>query len=232
MAKNSSQTAVRDSSKMQALVIDDHPVFVSALVGILQGMPQGISARSAHSIDEALKLLDADPAMAFILLDLGLPGLDGLSFLRILEKRKLEVPVIVISSQDEPEAIRTCIDAGAIGFIPKSHTPDQVRSAIARMLDGELYLPPQASPESAVAHVCPLETRELPAACESLGLTRRSYQVLCCLAEGRANKEIAKRLSISVHTVKAHLTRLSECLHTSNRTDTVREAIRLGLIER
>jgi DNA-binding NarL/FixJ family response regulator len=63
-------------------------------------------------------------------------------------------------------------------------------------------------------------------------LTRRSYQVLCCLAEGRVNKEIASRLNISVHTVKAHLARLSECLQTSNRTDTVREAIRLGLIER
>ncbi|NEX22082.1 response regulator transcription factor [Thiorhodococcus mannitoliphagus] len=217
---------------MQALVIDDHPVFVSALIGILRGMPQGIEPRSAHSIDEALAHLEADPQIGFILLDLGLPGLDGLSFLRVIEKRKLAIPVIVISSQEEPEAIRACVDAGAIGFIPKSHTPEQVRSAIERMLMGDIYLPPQVMPEAEGLPPCPLEYRALPPVCESLGLTRRSYQVLCCLAEGRSNKEIANRLDISVHTVKAHLARLSECLQTTNRTDTVREAIRLGLIER
>jgi DNA-binding NarL/FixJ family response regulator len=217
---------------MNALVIDDHPVFVSALVGILEGMPQRIQAQSAHSIEEALSKIEANPDLSFILLDLGLPGLDGLSFLRILEKRRLTVPVIVISSQEEPESIRGCVDAGAIGFIPKSHSPKQVREAIEHMLRGEIYLPPQALAEQTVSNPCPASTAPLPGPCASLGLTQRSYQVLCCLAEGRTNKEIANRLEISVHTVKAHLARLTECLHTNNRTDTVQEAIRLGLIKR
>jgi DNA-binding NarL/FixJ family response regulator len=217
---------------MKALIIDDHPVIVSALIGILQGLPQRIAAQSAHCINEALTRIDANPDISFILLDLGLPGLDGLSFLRILEKRKLTIPVIVVSSQEEPESIQACVEAGAIGFIPKSHSPEQVRRALEQMLRGEIYLPTQALPPRTPAAACPAETAELPGACQELGLTRRSYQVLCCLAEGRTNKEIAGRLNISVHTVKAHLARLAESLHTTNRTDTVQEAIRLGLIKR
>ena len=217
---------------MKALVIDDHPIFVSALISILQGMPQPIQARSAPSITEALTQVEANPDLSFILLDLGLPGLDGLSFLRILEKRRLTIPVIVVSSQEEPDSVRACVDAGTIGFIPKSHSPEQVRRAIEQMLRGEIYLPPQALPAHNGRPPCPVQHAALPSVCDELGLSRRSYQVLCCLAKGRTNKEIADQLQISVHTVKAHLARLTDCLHTSNRTDTVQEALRLGLIER
>jgi len=147
---------------MKALVIDDHPIFVSALISILQGMPQPIQARSAPSITEALTQVEANPDLSFILLDLGLPGLDGLSFLRILEKRRLTIPVIVVSSQEEPDSVRACVDAGTIGFIPKSHSPEQVRRAIEQMLRGEIYLPPQALPAHNGRPSCPVQHAALP----------------------------------------------------------------------
>ncbi|MEE4379819.1 MAG: response regulator transcription factor [Candidatus Competibacteraceae bacterium] len=217
--------------KMKVLIIDDHPVFASAMESVLQSMECGIVADTASTVDAALERIETVPDLQFILLDLSFPGLDGFSLLRVLAQRKCPLPVIVVSARADPDVIRACIDAGAVGFIPKAYSAQEIREAIERILAGEIYLPagegltavPQASAGGAAD--------ELPTACRQLGIGNRTFQVLQCLAEGCTNKEIAQRVHISVHTVKAHLAKLFQCLHTTNRTDAVMEAVRLGLIE-
>jgi DNA-binding NarL/FixJ family response regulator len=210
---------------MKALVIDDHPVFVNALVTLLKRMRGGMGIDTATSAQAALRHIEYHPDYQFILLDLTMPGLDGFAFLRALEQRKLPIPVIIVSSSEEPETIHACINAGAVGYIPKSYDLDQMEKAIKRIHEGEIYLP-QAFTQSIVQ----TDAEAVKQRCEQIGISDKTYQVLVWLAKGKINKEIADELHISVHTVKAHLAKLFERLQTGNRMDTVMEAIRLGLV--
>lgn len=216
---------------MKVLVIDDHPVFVDALTAILKKMRRGMAVDTAGSVNEALTQLEMHPDYQFILLDLALPGLDGFALLRVLEQRKLPIPVIVISSSEDYESIHACLDAGAMGYIPKSLQPTQISQAIEQIMQGEIYIPEKCTNSLSTLTTATCNTASVPEECSMLGITSKSYQVLRCVAEGHTNKEIAQQLHISVHTVKAHLARLFRCLHTNNRMDTVMEAVRLGIIE-
>jgi two-component system nitrate/nitrite response regulator NarL len=211
---------------MKALIIDDHPVFIAALETLLKRMRRGMGVDTATSAEAALRHLEYHPDYQFILLDLTMPGLDGFAFLRALQQRKLPIPVIIVSSSEEPETIHACINAGAVGYIPKSYDLDQMQKAMERIHDGEIYLPHALIQMTAQADESAVRQR-----CEQIGISDKTYQVLLWLAKGKTNKEIADELHISVHTVKAHLAKLFERLQTGNRMDAVMEAIRLGLIE-
>jgi DNA-binding NarL/FixJ family response regulator len=210
---------------MKALVIDDHPVFVAALETLLKNMHRDIGIDTATSAEAALRHIEYHPDYQFILLDLTMPGLDGFAFMRALEQRKLPIPVIIVSSSEEPETIHACINAGAVGYIPKSYDLDQMAKAIEHINEGEIYLPQAFMQTTAQTDEAVVKQR-----CEQIGITDKTHQVLLWLAKGKTNKEIADELNISVHTVKAHLAKLFERLQTGNRMDTVMEAIRLGLI--
>lgn len=211
---------------MKALVIDDHPVFIAALETILKGIHRDIDIDSAASAEAALGCIEYQPDYQFILLDLTMPGLDGFAFLRALQRRQLPIPVVVISSSEAAETVHACISAGAVGFIPKSYDAQQIANAIRCIQQGEIYLPATFKQTAAQSDHVVARQR-----CEQIGITEKAYLVLVSLAKGKTNKEIAEELHISVHTVKAHLAKLSERLQTVNRMDTVMEAIRLGLIE-
>jgi two-component system nitrate/nitrite response regulator NarL len=212
--------------QMKALVIDDHPAFVTALETLLKDMHLGIGVDSATSAEAALRHIDYHPDYQFILLDLTMPGLDGFAFMRALELRKLPIPVIIVSSSIEPETIHACIKAGAVGYIPKSYDLNQMAQAIESIHAGEIHLPQSLMEETAQTDEAILRQR-----CDQIGISNKTHRVLVWLAKGKTNKEIADELNISVHTVKAHLAKLFERLQTSNRVDTVMEAIRLGLID-
>jgi len=211
---------------MKALIIDDHPAFVSALETLLKNMHQNIGIDTAISAEAALRHIEYHPDYQFILLDLTMPGLDGFAFMRALEQRKLPIPVIIVSSSVEPETIHACINAGAVGYIPKSYDLDQMTRAIERIHDGEIYLPQALMHATALTDEAAVRQR-----CEQIGISHKAHRVLVWLAKGKTNKEIADELNISVHTVKAHLAKLYERLQTGNRIDTVMEAMRLGLID-
>jgi len=210
---------------MKALVIDDHPVFVAALETLLRKMHRGINIHTASSAEAALHQIDNHADYQFILLDLSMPGLDGFAFLRVLEQRKLLIPVIIVSSSEEPDTIHACITAGAVGYIPKSYDLEQMAQAIERIQNGEVYLPQARLHATAQTDEAVIRRR-----CEQIGISDKTHSVLIWLARGKTNKEIADELHISVHTVKARLAKLFERLQTDNRMDTVMEAIRLGLI--
>ena len=211
---------------MKALVIDDHPVFAAALETLLKNMHQNIGIDTATSAEAALRHIEYHPGYQFILLDLTMPGLDGFAFMRSLDQRKLPIPIIIVSSSEEPETIHACINAGAVGYIPKSYNLDEMAQAIERIHGGEIYLPPAFM--QTAAHTDEAAARQR---CEQIGISNKTHRILMCLAKGKTNKEIADELHISVHTVKAHLAKLYERLQTGNRMDAVMQAMRLGLID-
>ncbi|MEJ2567095.1 MAG: response regulator transcription factor, partial [Gammaproteobacteria bacterium] len=175
---------------MKALIIDDHPVFIAALETLLKNMYQDIGIDTATSAEAALRHIEYHPDYQFILLDLTMPGLDGFAFLRALEQRKLPIPIIIISSCEVPETIHACINAGAVGYIPKSYDLEQMAQAIERIHDGEIYLPQALTQTSAQTDEAAVRRR-----CEQIGITTKTYQVLVWLAKGKTNKEIADELN-------------------------------------
>ncbi len=205
---------------------------MSALQGVLRQCVVNVAVDSASSVKQAVEYVEFR-AYDLILLDLGLPGLDGFSFLKTLKQRQVGGSVVVVSSSEEPETVRACLVAGAVGFIPKSYRTEQMRAALRQVIAGEVYLP-EADwvAEGAVAVDEQEQERMHLARCAELDLTPKHYQVLLGLAEGLTNKQIAARMFISVHTVKAYNAVLYKALNTSNRLDTVMEAIRLGLLSR
>jgi len=210
---------------MKVLIVDDHPAFIIAMESLVKGVYLDADIHTATSAEAALSHIEYDPDYQFILLDLTMQGLDGFAFLRALKQRMLPIPVIIVSSIEEPDTIHACINAGAVGYIPKSYNLDQMANAIEHIHNGEIYLPQAFTQSTIQADKTAVKQR-----CEQIGITDKSYRVLTWLAKSKTNKEIAGELNISVHTVKAHLAKLQERLQTSNRMDTVMEAARLGLI--
>lgn len=209
---------------MQILLADDHPLFLDGMCHILSQLDETVQVHCAETGEAALQLLRGEIEFDLLLLDLGLPDTDGLGLLHILREEAIMVPVIVVSASENLHQIRAAFAAGALGFIPKSHHAGQMLNAIRQVLDkGEIYLP-----DSIRGRIDRLAASdEIPA---GQGITSRQHQVLTLLVQGLANKQIAHRLNLTEHTVKAHLGALFQLLKVSNRTECAQKAQRLGLL--
>ncbi len=209
---------------MQILLADDHPLFLDGMRHILAQLDDAVQVHCADSGEAALRRLRGEDDFDLLLLDLGLPDTDGLGLLHILREEAITVPVIVVSASENLHQIRAALATGALGFIPKSYHAGQMLGAIREVLEtGRAYLP-----DGIRAQLDRLAADDaLPA---GRGITARQRQVLGLLAEGLANKQIAQRLNLTEHTVKAHLGALFQLLKVGNRTECVQKAQRLGLL--
>lgn len=179
------------------------------------GMPDA-EVFEAGSLNEAMQ--DAPEALNVMLLDIKLPGLNGLEGIALLKRKWPQVPVIMLSSQDEPEIVRLALTRGAIGFVSKADTADKIMASINLVLRGEFAeLTAQAEGVSdasdALQH-----------------LTPRQCEVLELLCKGLSNKLIARQLNLSENTVRGHVQAILGLLQVSSRSEAVFAARRLGLV--
>ncbi|MEI7804667.1 MAG: response regulator transcription factor [Hyphomicrobiales bacterium] len=205
-----------NSSESHRLVIaDDHPLFRGALREAVTGLFEHMDIAEAGSFDEVADLLERDSEVDLILLDLTMPGVRGFSGLMYMRAQYPSVPVIVVSANDDPAAIRRCMKFGASGFIPKTLGVDAMRSAIARILNGGVWTPPDVDLDSG----SDAETAELMTRLATL--TPQQVRVLMMLSEGLLNKQIAYQLGVSEATVKAHVSAILQKLGVESRTQAV-----------
>jgi DNA-binding NarL/FixJ family response regulator len=210
------KAAARYRPNMTTLLIaDDHPLFRAALCQAASEAVAGCSVRQASDLAGVLAALAADPDTDLVLLDLHMPGSQGLSGLAALRGQHPGVAVLVVSAHDEPRTVRRVLDHGAAGFIPKSASPAEIGQAIRCVLDCGAWLPPQLA--DAVAAL-PTNPDDTDLARRLARLTEQQSRVLALLAEGLLNKQIADRLAIQERTVKAHVTAIFEKLRVRNRT--------------
>ncbi len=197
------------------LVADDHPAFRAALALAVQGAAPGARLIEAATLAEAAEAVRAAADLALILLDLDLPGAEGVSGVALLHSERPEVPILVVSAADR-EAARPARAFGARGFIPKSAELPEIEAAIARALAGDPE--PFAWPDA-----------EAPMAATIATLTPTELKVLLGVLRGQLNKQIAHELAISEATVKGHMTSLMKKLGVHNRTQAVLAARALRL---
>jgi DNA-binding NarL/FixJ family response regulator len=211
---------------MKILIIDDHPVVREGLVAVLGQLAPDASVLQARDAWEGLQIVKAVCDLDAILLDVMMPGMDGLTAIGEFSRLRPEVPLIVLSSSENPAAIREALRAGALGYIPKSTDPKDIVAAVRSVLDGNIYVPASALRRD----VGRADERKSAAPEASPLLTPRQLEVLGLICVGRSNKDIANALDLSDKTVKAHVTTIFKALNVVNRTQAANVARRLGLV--
>ena len=204
------------------LIADDHPLFRGALREALGGLFERPEIGEAGSFDEITDLLERTAETDLILLDLSMPGMRGFSGLMYLRAQYPSVPIIVVSANDDPVVIRRCIDFGASGFIPKTVGIEEMRVAIARVIEGGVWTPPDVNISQSDALSAELMPR-------LASLTPQQVRVLMMLSEGLLNKQIAYELGVSEATVKAHVSAILQKLGVESRTQAVIAAAKIEL---
>jgi two-component system nitrate/nitrite response regulator NarL len=209
---------------MKILVVDDHTLVRQGLAALLRD--QGAATEIVHAGDvaQALAVVATRADLDAVLLDLRMPGIDGLTAIGEIGRRRPELPVLVLSSSEDPEDVRQALERGALGYVPKSASPEVLISAVRMVMAGEIYVPsqmlqPGEAPPRAKADRGPL-----------LELTPRQGEVLEALAIGLSNKQIGRKFNLSEKTVKAHVGAIFRTLAVTNRTQAANAAQAAGLI--
>ncbi len=215
---------------MKILICDDHAMFRQGLRGALEELEFDLVEASDGG--EALDLVANDEAIALVLLDLQMPGVDGWVGLRRLREDHPAVSVVIVSASENPEDMRAALDSGASGFIPKSSSPAVVRAALQLVLEGSVYVPPELLASlNAVAAPAGDSAKKTKQAQRGEALTPRQREVLNLISRGLTNKEIADVLKIAPGTVKTHVAALLDALAVTNRTEATLVMKELGLDE-
>ena len=210
---------------MNILVVDDHPLYRSGVVYTLQNTGMDVQVVECASLETAFQRLGEGLRVDLMILDLQMPGYSGLDSVRTVRARLPEVPVLVLSGNEDPGVVRECIELGAFGFVPKSAPSEQFTAALTLVLSGGVYLPPASLSVGAPV------TAAQQDAWSRLGarLTERQRQVLLGIVQGKPNKVIARDLGLSDTTVKSHVAHILDALVVSNRTEAVYALARAGL---
>jgi two-component system, NarL family, nitrate/nitrite response regulator NarL len=211
---------------VKILVVDDHPLFLDGLLQVLRQLDPNTVTEQVVNAEQALNRLVSGSEFQLILVDINMPGMDGLDLLSALVERELWIPAVVISAQDNPRIIAAALDAGALGFIPKSFGASELLDALKRVLAGEVFLPEQIKEQ--IDRMRRSSTDSVPN--KNLGITARQIRVLELLVKGYSNRKIALTLNLSEHTVKSHLKVLFAVLNADNRTACAQKAEELGLV--
>lgn len=221
------------SGEMKILIVDDHPLIREAVRHVLAQFDRDVQVFDADSCSAAAEQIDAHQDLDLVLLDLSLPGSSGLSALESLREQFPTVPVVVLSARDDPGVVVGALDAGAMGFIPKTSSNELMISALRLVFSGGVYVPPQAiSSGPHDDHAVPdprSETLPPGMSPSEIGLTERQTEVLALMLQGKPNKVICRDLNLAEGTVKIHVTAILKALGASNRTQAVIAASRLGL---
>jgi DNA-binding NarL/FixJ family response regulator len=203
------------------VIADDHPLFRGALRAAVTGLFEHVDIAEAGGFDEVAELLERGGEVDLILLDLTMPGVRGFSGLVYMRAQYPSVPVIVVSANDDPSAIRRCMEFGASGFIPKTANVEDMRTAISNVLKGGVWTPPDVDLKGdADSEITALMSRMAT-------LTPQQVRVLMMLSEGLLNKQIAFQLGVSEATVKAHVSAILQKLDVESRTQAVIAAAKI-----
>jgi DNA-binding NarL/FixJ family response regulator len=207
---------------MIPLIADDHDLFNDLLATHIGRTWPDTPVYKATSVDGALQQLASHPEIDIALLDIVMPGMDGLGGLARIKQARPQMPVALLSGQSDRALIEEGLQMGAAGFVPKTISGEALIQAIRLMKSGEIYVPYS------------LMSRQPAPAAEPAddGLSQREAQVLDGLWRGLSNKEIARELDLQEVTVKLHLRRLYRKFECRNRTEALRIGLERGILKR
>jgi two-component system, NarL family, response regulator LiaR len=203
--------------RYKLIIADDHQLMLAAVRMSLQDAPD-MEIVAETQAGQALLPLVGRVSPDVVLLDLRMPGLDGLRCLELLRERHPKVKTIVLSGSDDPAAVEACFARGAVAFIQKNIDPADLAAVIRQAIASNVFY--------AIANPSPVATAR-----REWDLTPRETEILRALADGQTNKQMAQQFWLSAQTIKYHLTNIYRKLNVGGRTQAVRLAYEHGLIE-
>jgi DNA-binding NarL/FixJ family response regulator len=204
---------------MKVLLVDDHALIRDALRGVLKELVEDATVLEASDCQKASTLIDSNPDLQLILLDLNLPDRDGFSLIGDLRREHADMSLVVLSASQDRDTVMRALDLGVLGFIPKSAPREVMVNALRLVLSGGIYIPPEAL--ASVKAKMSLPPSILPPSPADLGLTERQLEVLALMMQGKSNKAISRILDVAEPTVKHHVTAILKALKVMNRTEAV-----------
>ena len=204
------------------VIADDHPLFRNALRQAVTSVLAEAVVDEAGSFEDLTTLLEKDSEVDLVLLDLTMPGISGFSGLIYLRAQYPAIPVVIVSASDDGATIRRSLDFGASGFIPKRFGVDTLRDAITKVMDGDVWVPPDTD---LAAGADPEMTRLRD---RLVTLTPQQVRVLMMLSQGLLNKQIAYELGVSEATIKAHVSAILQKLGVESRRQAVIAAAKIA----
>jgi DNA-binding NarL/FixJ family response regulator len=236
---------------MKVLLVDDHPLVLSALETVIQGIGSDTTVVGVDSAAAARATLRSDADFDLVLLDLALGDADGFQILVEFRSAYPALPVVVVSASDRASDVIRAIDSGAMGFVPKRSSHAELHEALRLVMTGSMYVPPsmlglefgrtapgdgetvpgvmrpggspygEAASEFVLGPSARPEPQQKLPSIDDIGLTPRQAEVLSLLLQGLPNKLIARQLNLSVETVKDHVAAVLRALGVSSRTQAV-----------
>jgi DNA-binding NarL/FixJ family response regulator len=209
---------------MRILLADDHDLIRDTIEEFLRRLDKDLHVLHASTLPQALDVIGKTGALDLVLLDLRMPGMNGLAGLKSVQAALAGVPIVILSGETNPDTIRSALQAGAAGFLPKTMRGTAMLNALRLILAGERYVPDLLIAEQ------PASSEEHAGGAGPATLTPREREVMGLLVQGLSNKEIGHRLGIEVVTVALHLRSIYRKLGVASRTQAVRLAMEQGWI--
>lgn len=212
----------QELAEVAFIVADDHPMVRDALALALRGAFPNAEIALAGTLDETSAAIAARPDVDLVILDLDMPGMQGLAGVSMLRASHPSAPLVIVSATRNPAAMRQAVEMGAAGFIPKSAPMDEIIGSVRAVMRGEIILPPGAGDGALSPSDADLATR-------AAKMTPQQHRVFALMAEGKPNKIIAYDMQIGEATVKAHVTEILRKMGVHSRTQAIVLAQRLAL---
>ena len=212
---------------MHILLADDHTLIRENLGEFLKTLEEGVTVIEASSLQEAKSIAASHPRFDLIILDLKMPGMQGLQGLADMVERYPEVPTVILSGSIDREDVVGALNQGARGYIPKTISGKAMLNAVRLVLSGETYVPSIALPGGDDVPLGSRRDAEPVVRTPLDDLTAREREVLSLLVKGLPNKVIARELDLKEITVKVHLQSVFRKLGVSNRAQAVAHAMAL-----
>ena len=203
------------------IVADDHPMVRDALALALRAAFPKAEVALAGTLDEASGAIAARPDVDLVILDLDMPGMQGLAGVSALRASYPSAPLVIVSATRNAAAMRQVVEMGAAGFIPKSAPMEEIIASVRAVMRGEIVLPPNAGDA--------LSSTDADLATRAARMTPQQHRVFALMAEGKPNKIIAYDMQIGEATVKAHVTEILRKMGVHSRTQAIVLAQRLAL---
>jgi DNA-binding NarL/FixJ family response regulator len=206
---------------MDVLLVDDHPILHETLRAVVASVAPEAQFHGETDLGGGVSKARQLKDLQLVLLDLMLPGCTGIEALVQFFKMVPRARVVVISATEDSGSVRAALDAGAVGYLPKTSSPKIIAEALRVVLQGGSYIPPQA-----MGAVPPAKA---PLTLADLGITERQADVLKLVAKGLSNNEIARQLTIAENTVKQHAHAAYRALGVSSRTEAMVVLAKMGI---
>jgi len=205
---------------MKIFLADDHHLFLEGMQSVLSGLADDVAIETENNGFDALKMLSKE-LFDIALIDLRLPNLDGFSLLIELSKINCLTPVIMVTASEDPLDEQKAIDLGAMGFVPKSASGQEIIHAINSVLNGEIVRQDNS--------IFRFEDNPNNNWASQHNITPRQLEVLRLIRHGLSNQAIADKLFLSTATIKTHIISIFQALGTQSRTEAIQKAQQLGL---